>query len=77
MERPEVRFARADDGAYLAYQTFGEGPTVLRREREILERWGTERWAREYAELNGDVMGGIWSTESYLRFLVRLHTTPG
>jgi len=29
MERPEVRFARADDGAYLAYQTFGEGPTVL------------------------------------------------
>ena len=29
MERPEVRFARAADGAYLAYQVLGEGPTVL------------------------------------------------
>ena len=29
MERPSVAFARAHDGAYLAYQTFGEGPIDL------------------------------------------------
>jgi class 3 adenylate cyclase len=29
MKRPEVRFARASDGAYLAYQVFGEGPIDL------------------------------------------------
>jgi class 3 adenylate cyclase len=29
MERPGVAFARAHDGAYLAYQTFGDGPIDL------------------------------------------------
>ena len=29
MERPDVRFTRADDGAYLAYQVFGDGPVTL------------------------------------------------
>jgi class 3 adenylate cyclase len=29
MDRPGVSFARAHDGAYLAYQTFGEGPVDL------------------------------------------------
>ena len=193
MERPEVRFARASDGAYLAYQVLGEGPTVLfwqedsfamvdelwdspqelawheglaafarviiydrrgtglssrnvtpgslevqvqdtltvldaeeieracfggcwsharrtccsprrsptgcrrscgrcrSRAREwspatrgartrptwrpsepFLERWGTEGWARDYVALNADVMGGAWSTESYVRFLARV-----
>lgn len=29
MERPDVRFTRADDGTYLAYQVFGDGPVTL------------------------------------------------
>ena len=29
METPTTRYARAPDGAYLAYQVFGEGPTDL------------------------------------------------
>ena len=29
MDRPGVEFARASDGAYLAYQTFGEGPVDI------------------------------------------------
>jgi class 3 adenylate cyclase/pimeloyl-ACP methyl ester carboxylesterase len=29
MDRPSVAFARAQDGAYLAYQVFGEGPVDL------------------------------------------------
>ncbi|HET6712877.1 MAG TPA: adenylate/guanylate cyclase domain-containing protein [Actinomycetota bacterium] len=29
MERPDVKFTRADDGAYLAYQVFGDGPVTL------------------------------------------------
>jgi len=29
VERPDVLFTRADDGAYLAYQVFGDGPVTL------------------------------------------------
>ncbi|HEY5905293.1 MAG TPA: SARP family transcriptional regulator, partial [Actinomycetota bacterium] len=29
MDRPGVEFARAPDGAYLAYQAFGEGPVDI------------------------------------------------
>ena len=29
MDRPGVAFARAQDGAYLAYQVFGDGPVDL------------------------------------------------
>ena len=29
MERPDVQFTRADDGAYLACQVFGDGPVTL------------------------------------------------
>jgi len=29
VERPDVQFTRADDGAYLAYQVFGDGPVTL------------------------------------------------
>ena len=29
VERPDVQFTRADDGTYLAYQVFGDGPVTL------------------------------------------------
>ncbi|HET9310374.1 MAG TPA: hypothetical protein VFP41_04025 [Actinomycetota bacterium] len=29
MERPDVEFTRTEDGAYLAYQVFGDGPVTL------------------------------------------------
>ena len=48
---------------------WGVGPDYVRRELEILERWGTERWAREFIELNSMVMGGPWGSEDYLRFI--------
>ena len=32
---------------------------------------GTLGWAREYVALNADVLGGAWSSESYIRFLAR------
>ena len=36
MRRPEVEFARAADGAYLAYQTFGGGPINLLWQEEVI-----------------------------------------
>ncbi len=48
---------------------WGVGPEYVEREREILERWGTMQWAREFVELNSMVMGGPWATEEYIRFV--------
>jgi class 3 adenylate cyclase len=48
---------------------WGVDPGYVEREREILARWGTLRWAREFVELNSAVMGGSWATEEYARFL--------
>ena len=48
---------------------WGVGPEYQEREREILAGWGTTRWAREFIELNANVMGGPWGSEDYVRFL--------
>ena len=48
---------------------WGVGPGYVEREREIIERWGTMQWAREFVELNSMVMGGPWATEEYIRFV--------
>ena len=51
---------------------WGVDATYVAAERALLERWGTEGWARDYVALNADVLGGAWSTESYVRFLARI-----
>ena len=50
---------------------WGVDATYVDAERAITERWGTEGWAREFIALNAGVMGGAWSTESYVQFLAR------
>jgi hypothetical protein len=45
--------------------------TYVEAERALLERWGTVGWARDYVALNADVLGGAWSTESYIHFIAR------
>lgn len=50
---------------------WGVGPEYVEREHEILERWGTLRWALEFIELNSMVMGGPWATDEYARFITR------
>ena len=50
---------------------WGVGPEYVEREQEILERWGTSRWAREFVEMNSMVMGGPWASEEYIRFITR------
>ncbi len=51
---------------------WGVDDGYLAKEQALLERWGTEGWAREFVELNADVLGGAFSTESYIRFLARV-----
>ena len=51
---------------------WGADATYVEAERVLLERWGTEGWARDYVALNAGVLGGAWSTESYVRFLARV-----
>jgi class 3 adenylate cyclase len=51
---------------------WGVDDAYLETERALLERWGTEAWAREYLALNAGVLGGAWSTESYVRFMTRV-----
>jgi class 3 adenylate cyclase len=51
---------------------WGIDDAYLAREREIIERWGTEGWARDYVTLNAEVLAGAWSTESFVRFLARV-----
>ena len=51
---------------------WGADATYMEAERVLLERWGTEGWARDYVALNAGVLGGAWSTESYVRFLARV-----
>jgi class 3 adenylate cyclase len=50
---------------------WGVDDDYLVKERAIVERWGTEGWAREFVELNANWLGGAWSTESYVHFLAR------
>jgi class 3 adenylate cyclase len=50
---------------------WGVDEDYLIKEQALVERWGTLGWAREYVALNADVLGGAWSTESYIRFLAR------
>ena len=38
--------------------TVGRGRTYVEAERAMLERWGTEGWARVYVALNAGVLGG-------------------
>ncbi|MGZ8618392.1 MAG: alpha/beta fold hydrolase, partial [Actinomycetota bacterium] len=53
MDRPGVEFARAPDGAYLAYQAFGDGPIDLVWQDDffsVVDEWWdapTERAAYE------------------------------
>ena len=51
---------------------WGADATYMEAERVLLERWGTEGWARDHVALNAGVLGGAWSTESYVRFLARV-----
>jgi hypothetical protein len=51
---------------------WGVDATYVAAERALLDRWGTEGWARDYVALNAEVLGGAWSTESYIRFLARV-----
>ena len=51
---------------------WGADASYLEAERALLERWGTEGWARDYVALNADVLGGAWSMESYATFLARV-----
>jgi class 3 adenylate cyclase len=51
---------------------WGADATYMETEHVLLERWGTEGWARDYVALNAEVLGGTWSTESYVRFLARV-----
>ena len=50
---------------------WGVDDDYLVKEQALVERWGTLGWAREYVALNADVLGGAWSSESYIRFLAR------
>ena len=50
---------------------WGVDDGYVAKEQALLERWGTEAWARDFVELNADVLGGAFSTESYIRFLAR------
>jgi len=50
---------------------WGVDPEYVAREQEIVERWGTLQWAREFVELNSMVMGGPWGSEEYIRFIAR------
>jgi class 3 adenylate cyclase len=50
---------------------WGVDPEYVARDQEIVERWGTSRWAREFVELNALVMGGPWGSEEYIRFITR------
>ena len=53
MERPGVEFARAADGAYLAYQAFGEGPVDILWQDDvfsIVDEWWEEPYGRAIFE---------------------------
>ena len=53
MERPGVEFARAPDGAYLAYQAFGEGPVDILWQDDvfsIVDEWWEEPFGRAFFE---------------------------
>ncbi len=53
MERPGVEFARAPDGAYLAYQAFGEGPVDILWQDDvfsIVDEWWEEPYGRAIFE---------------------------
>ena len=64
--QPVARSAAAPD------YPWGVSPEYVERELELDAAWGTERWARGFIELNAQWMGGVWSTESYVRFLTRV-----
>ena len=57
MDRPGVAYARAQDGAYLAYQVFGDGPIDLVWQDDFFsivdEWWGLAGRIRPYHELLG------------------------
>ena len=57
MDRPGVEFARAQDGAYLAYQVFGEGPIDLVWQDDFFsmvdEWWGAPMDRAVYENLGG------------------------
>jgi class 3 adenylate cyclase len=56
MERPSVAYARAQDGAYLAYQAFGEGPIDLVWQDDffsIVDEWWDSPVDRAVYELLG------------------------
>ena len=53
MERPGVEFARAPDGAYLAYQVFGEAPVDILWQDDvfsIVDEWWEEPYGRALFE---------------------------
>jgi class 3 adenylate cyclase/pimeloyl-ACP methyl ester carboxylesterase len=50
---------------------WGVPDEYLNKEAALLERWGTLGWAQDYVALNAEVLGGAFSTESYIRFLAR------
>ena len=57
MERPGVEFARAPDGAYLAYQAFGEGPIDICWQDDvfsIVDEWWEEPFGRALYEGMGE-----------------------
>jgi class 3 adenylate cyclase/pimeloyl-ACP methyl ester carboxylesterase len=64
--QPVPRSAEAPDFPW------GVGPEYAEREQEILEWWGTRRWAESFVELNAEWMGGVWSTDAYMEFLTRV-----
>jgi class 3 adenylate cyclase len=50
---------------------WGVEEAYLEADRELLQRWGTEGWARDFVALNADVMRGPFASESYIRFVAR------
>jgi pimeloyl-ACP methyl ester carboxylesterase len=50
---------------------WGVEGAYVEAERELLHRWGTDGWARDFVALNADVMRGPFASESYIRFIAR------
>jgi class 3 adenylate cyclase/pimeloyl-ACP methyl ester carboxylesterase len=63
---PMPRVLRAPD------YPWGADAEWVQRDLELTERWGTVEWVHAFADMNPDVMKGLWGSEDYLRFIARV-----